>query len=88
MTNVEVTNIALLLGGRADAIEIWLESDPDAPEMRIESARENMIAMRRGSQAISHLLKRLDHLGAYIYQTQREVDYTRHLIQDIINHER
>ena len=88
MTNVEITNITLLLGARADAIEIWLESDPDAPEVRIEAARENMIAMRRGSVAISHLLKRLDHIGAYIYQTQKEVDYTRHLIRDIIQHER
>ena len=87
MTNVELTNIALLLGGRADAIEIWLESDPDAPDMRIQSAKENMIAMRRGSQAISHLLKRSDHISAYIYHTQKELDYTRHLIKDIIQHE-
>lgn len=88
MTNVEITSVALELGARAMAIEIWLESDPDAPDMRIQAARENMLAMRRGDKAIHQLLQRLDHMSAYIYHNQKEVEYTRDLIKDIIKYER
>lgn len=88
MTNVEIAQVALLLGARATAIEIWLESDPDAPEIRINAARDNMVAMQRGEQAIHQLLKRVDHMSAYIWQNQKEVDYTRGLIQEIIKYER
>lgn len=88
MTNVEIAQVALLLGARATAIEIWLESDPDAPEIRINAARDNMVAMKRGEQAIHQLLKRIDHMSAYIWQNQKEIDYTRGLIQEIIKYER
>jgi len=81
VTNVEITRIALELGARATAIEIWLESDPKA-------ARENMLAMKRGDKAIHQLLKRLDHMSAYIWQNHKEVEYTRNLIQEIIKYER
>ena len=88
VTNVEITNVALELGARAMAIEIWLESDPDAPDVRIEAARENMMAMQRGDRAIHQLLQRLDHMSAYIWQNEKEVEYTRGLIKDIIKYER
>lgn len=88
MTNVEITNIALELGARATAIEIWLESDPDAPDVRIQAARENMLAMKRGDKAIHQLLSRLDSMSAYIWQNHKEVEYTRSLIKDIIKYER
>jgi len=88
VTNVEITSVALELGARATAIEIWLESDPDAPEVRIKAARENMLAMKRGDKAIHQLLQRLDHMSAYIWQNHKEVEYTRNLIQDIIKYER
>lgn len=88
MTNVEIAQVALLLGARATAIEIWLESDPDAPEVRITAARDNMVAMQRGEQAIHQLLKRIDHMGAYIWQNQKEIEYTRGLIKEIIKYER
>lgn len=78
----------MALGARALAIEIWLESEPDAPEVRIKAARENMEAMYRGEQAINLLLKRIDHMSAYIWHNQKELDYTRNLIQDIIKYER
>lgn len=77
-----------MLGARATAIEIWLESDPDAPEVRIQAARENMIAMQNGEKAIHQLSQRLEHMSAYIWQNQKEVDYTRALIQEIIKYER
>ena len=88
MTNVDITNVALELGARATAIEIWLESDPDAPDVRIQAARENMLAMKRGDKAIHQLLKRLDSMSAYIWQNHKEVEYTRSLIKDIIKYER
>jgi len=88
VTNVEITSIALELGARATAIEIWLESDPAAPDVRIKAARENMIAMKRGDKAIHQLLQRLDHMSAFIWHNHKEVEYTRNLIKDIIEHER
>mgnify|MGYP005990206505 CR=1 FL=1 len=88
MTTAEITRIALELGARALAIEIWLESDPDAPEVRVQSARENRIVMLRAEKAIHQLLKRQDHLSAYIWQSSKEVEYTRSLIKDIIQYER
>ena len=88
MNNAEITNVALELGARALAIEIWLESDPDAPEVRIQAARENRIVMLRAEKAIHQLRQRQDHLSAHIWQNKKEVEYTRSLIQDIIKYER
>jgi len=47
-----------------------------------------MLAMKRGDKAIHQLLKRLDHMSAYIWQNHKEVEYTRNLIQEIIKYER
>ena len=88
MNNVDISRVSLALGARALAIEIWLESEPDAPELRIKAARENMEAMYQGERAINQLLKRIDHMSAYIWHNHKELDYTRNLIQDIIKYER
>lgn len=88
MTNVEILLSLQTLGARADAIEIWLESGPDASEIRIKNAEENLQAMRQADSAARQLQKRIDTLSAYIMDKKREVDYTRNLIQDIIKYER
>lgn len=85
MNLAKVTKVALLLGARATELDILLEShSEEVSDAKKKSWTEVRDALQAGEAAIHALLKERDNLCAYIYNEQKNHDYNRHLLKEII----
>lgn len=86
MTTAELIGVAMKLGNKATQMELTLEYDPESvPSEKLQQYKELYRLLFAGEAAINALLEQRDHIKATLWSTQRELDFNKTTLKEIIS---